>query len=56
MGKIMVALTIFILGLFSGVAVEHQKAYCECFRDDFKGVYCEKIKKSGESGSCKSKQ
>jgi hypothetical protein len=39
-------------GAFGGTMVQKQISYCECFRDDFKGAYCESIKAKGIQGSC----
>lgn len=48
----MAAIVMFFIGAFGGSMSVKQKAYCECFRDDFKGAYCEKIKGKGEQGTC----
>ncbi len=39
-------------GAFTGTMIEKQGAYCDCFRDSFKGAYCESIKGKGSEGSC----
>jgi len=45
-----------IIGLFFGFlfgfAVEKQVSYCECYRSDFQGAYCQSIKGEGPQGSC----
>jgi hypothetical protein len=42
-------------GVFGGTMIQKQTSYCECFRDDFKGAYCQSIKGKSVQGSCKSK-
>lgn len=39
-------------GGFTGTMIQKQKAYCECFRSDFDGKFCQSIKGSGAQGSC----
>lgn len=51
----MEALIAILFGIFGGTMVERTHAYCDCFRDDFKGAYCESIKHGGEQGSCEIK-
>jgi len=49
-------LAILVAMIFGGVStklITHQVSYCECYRDSFKGSYCESIKGSGVQGSCK---
>jgi len=48
-------LAILVAMVFGGVStklITHQTSYCECYRDSFKGEYCESIKGSGVQGSC----
>jgi len=45
-------IVMFLIGAFNGSIVSRQISYCECFRDDFKGAYCESIKGKGLQGSC----
>ena len=47
----MLAIMAFV-GLFGGSVIQKQISYCECFRSDFKGAYCESIKGKAEQGSC----
>ena len=48
-------LILILLGAFGGTMIEKQKSYCECFRDSFKGAYCESIKAEGKQGTCELK-
>lgn len=43
-------------GGFVGTMTQKTHSYCECYRDDFKGAYCESIKKTAEQGSCEGKK
>lgn len=49
---ILAALISMVFGGISGHLVTKQTAYCDCFRDNFKGAYCESIKGKAEKGSC----
>lgn len=41
-----------LFGSFGGTMIQKQISYCECFRSDFDGKYCQSIKSNGEQGSC----
>jgi hypothetical protein len=43
---------ILIIGGLMASPIQYQNAYCVCYRDNFKGAYCESIKKDGLQGSC----
>jgi hypothetical protein len=48
-------LAILIAMVFGGTSatfINHQTSYCECYRDDFSGKYCQSLKGTGEQGSC----
>jgi hypothetical protein len=45
-----------IYGGFFGYAYRENKAYCECFRSNFQGAYCESIKGKGEPKTCELKK
>ena len=45
-----------LVGFMSGAVVDHQIHYCNCFRDNFVGMHCEKIKGDGLQGSCELKK
>lgn len=45
-----------LFGFMAGVAVDNQIDYCNCYRDNFVGYSCQKIKGDGEQGSCQSKK
>lgn len=49
-------LAILVAMVFGGAStklISNQMVYCDCYRDSFKGSYCESIKGSGVQGSCK---
>ena len=52
----MTAIVMFFVGVFGGSMSVKQTSYCECFRDDFKGAYCQSIKGNGGQGSCEVKK
>lgn len=41
-----------LIGFLVGGSVHLQSDYCKCYRDDFKGAFCESIKGEGLQGSC----
>jgi len=41
-----------LFGAFGGHFHQYQLAYCACYKDDFKGAYCQSIKGEGKIGSC----
>ena len=53
---ILAALIAMAFGGISGHLVTKQTAYCECFRSDFDGKYCQSIKGTQVQGSCEGKK
>ena len=41
-----------LFGAFGGHFHNYQLAYCACYKDDFKGAYCQSIKGEGKIVSC----
>lgn len=39
-------------GFFTGTMVQKTTSYCECYRTDFDGKYCQSIKGDASQGSC----
>lgn len=39
-------------GVFTGTMAQKTTAYCECYRSNFDGKYCQSIKGSGAQDSC----
>lgn len=52
----MLEIMLIAFGAFGGTMVQKQISYCECFRDSFKGAYCESIKGEGKQGTCEAKK
>ncbi len=48
-GQILIALG---SGIFIGTQAHKTVSYCECYRSNFDGKYCQSIKGSGTQGSC----
>ncbi len=45
-----------LFGGITGTAIQKQTSYCECYRSDFDGKYCQSIKGTGTQGTCEGKK